>query len=114
MKTAIGLVGILTVSLLAFAGCGKKGDSFRSSTGEVQVIDATQFRPAFATAPAEIKALVDKVMWSIQGSMYRDALAWLDKLANTPALTEPQKKAVADLTDQLKKKMAASAPKPSP
>ena len=103
MKTAIGLVGILTVSLLAFAGCGKKGDSFRSSTGEVQVIDATQFRPAFATAPAEIKALVDKVMWSIQGSMYRDALAWLDKLANTPALT-----------DQLKKKMAASAPKPSP
>jgi hypothetical protein len=103
-----------TVSLLAFAGCGKKGDSSRSSTGEVQVIDATWFRPAFATAPVETKAIVDNVMMSYQASRYLDALAGLDKLAKTSTLTEPQTKAVADLTDQLKKKMAASAPRPSP
>ncbi len=112
MKSPIWLPGILAVSLLTSGGCGKS-DSSTASTGEVPLINATQFRPAFETAPPEIKAVVDNVMMSIQGSLYTDALAGLDKLANTPTLTEPQKKVVADLADQIKKKMAALAPKPS-
>ena len=48
-------------------------------------------------------------MMNIQESLYADALNGLAKLAATPALTEAQKKTVADLTDQVQKKMAALA-----
>ncbi len=113
MKAIIGLLGVLTLSLLFFVGCSKS-ESSGASTGEAQVIDATRFRPAFATAPPEVRAAVDDVMMSIQASLYPKALAGLDKLANTPTLTEPQRAAVADLTNQLKRKMAAEAPAPSP
>ncbi len=112
MKTTLGLLGIVVVSLLTFVGCGKS-DTSGTSTSQVQALDATKFRPAFATASPEVQALVDKVMMSIQASLYPDALAALDKLANTPSLTEPQKAAVADLAGQLKKKMAALAPPPT-
>jgi hypothetical protein len=111
MKNANWLLGILALSLLPLVGCGKSGSS-TTSTGEVQVIDASKFRPAFETAPPDIKAIVDNVMMSIQGSMYKDALAGLDKLANTPTLTEAQKKVVASLTEQVKKKAAAMLPAP--
>ena len=71
------------------------------------VINATTFRPAFESASPEIKAAVDQVMMNIQDSTYPQALNGLATLAANPALTEAQKKAVSDLTDQLNKKMAA-------
>jgi hypothetical protein len=111
MKTTASLFGILAACLLAFTGCSKS-DAPAPGTGEVLTIDATKFRPAFASASPEIKAIVDKVMMSIQASALQDALAGLDKLANTPDLTEPQKKVVATLTDQIKRKLASVAPKP--
>jgi len=51
-------------------------------------------------------------MMNIQASLYGNALDGLAKLAAHPALTDVQKKVVADLTDQLKKKMAAAAGQP--
>jgi hypothetical protein len=112
MRTLPRTLGILAVSLLTFVGCGG-ADSSGDATGEVHTIDATRFRPAFATAAPEVKEAVDKVMTSIQASMYADALTGLDKLADTPNLTEPQKKVVAKLTEQMKKKVASFAPRPS-
>jgi hypothetical protein len=103
------MLGVLAASLLTFLGCGKSGQPTTPTPGEMPRIDATQFRPAFATAPPEIKTVVDKVMRSIGGSLYTDALAGLEQLANTPTLTEPQKKAVTNLTDQVNRKMAAIA-----
>jgi hypothetical protein len=111
MKTPISLFGILTACLLSFTGCSKS-DAPAPGTGEALTIDATQLRPAFANASPEVKAIVDKVMMSVQASALQDALAGLDKLASTPDLTEPQKKVVASLTDQIKRKLAAAAPKP--
>ena len=109
MKATLLITGFLAVGLLTFAGCGKS-ESPGAPVAGVQVIDATKFRPAFAGAAPETQALVDKVMTGIQGTMYADSLAALDKLANTPSLTDPQKKQVANLTDQLKRKMAAAKP----
>ena len=113
MRTALGGFAIGVAFLLTVVGCGKPTTGAPTS-GESQAINATEFRPAFATTSPEIKAIVDNVMMSIQSSLYPDALASLDKLANISTLTEPQKKVVANLTDQLKRKQAGTASKPSP
>ena len=93
------------VGMLAFVGCGKS-EKPAPVESSVQIIDATNFRPAFESASPQIKAIVNDTMMSIQGIAYQKALADLDKLASLSNLTEAQKKVVADLSDQLKKKMA--------
>lgn len=98
--------GLLLASALAFAGCGKS-DQPVIADGTVQAIDATKFRPAFSSASPEIKAIVDNVMMSIQASLYQDAVTGLARLAGRPDLSETQKKVVADLTEQVKRKMTA-------
>jgi hypothetical protein len=111
MKTGFCVLGILAACLFTIVGCGKS-DSSNTSASQGQVIDATKLRPAFATATPEVKAVVDQVMTGIQASIYKDALAGLDKLAANPSLTDEQKNVVASLTDQIKKKMAATASPP--
>lgn len=101
--------GLLMAGALAFAGCGKS-DKPVIADGTAQAIDATAFRPAFESATPEINAIVDNVMMSIQASIYKDAVAGLDKLARLPDLNEAQKKVVADLKEQVIKKMAAPSP----
>jgi hypothetical protein len=104
-SSALGLAGLL--------GGYSKASAPPPETTSPLVINATDFRPAFATASPEIKAQVDQVMMSIQSSVYNEALKGLAKLAANPALTEPQRKAVSDLTDHVKRKMAAlSGPPP--
>ena len=108
MKTSHCMTGLLLAGLLAFAGCGKS-EKPAPVESSVQIIDATSFRPAFESASPQIKALVNDTMMSIQGVAYQKALADLDKLAGLPDLTEAQKKVVADLSEQVKKKMAQLA-----
>jgi hypothetical protein len=103
------ITGFLMAGTLAFAGCGKSEKPVITD-GTVQAIDATKFRPAFSSASPQIKAIVDNVMMSIQASAYRETLVGLDKLAGLPDLNEAQKKVVADLTEQVKRKMAAQSP----
>ena len=98
------ILGLLFISPLLLTGCGK---SDKDVSANVQVLDASKFRPAFSSAPPETKALVDGIMMSIQGSDYKKALADLEKLAGAPGLTDQQKKVTTALTEQLKKKMAA-------
>ena len=101
--------GLLLASALVFAGCGKS-NKVEPTDSAVLAVDATNFRPAFASASPETKTIVDNVMMSIQASLYPDALVGLDKLAALPDLSEAQKKVVADMKDQVKKKLAAPAP----
>jgi hypothetical protein len=92
---------LLCAGLIAVAGCHK---SDTPSTGSVQTIDASRLRPAFSSATPEVRATVDEVMTSLQLSNPAKALAELEKLANNPSLTEPQKKVVSDLMEQIKKR----------
>jgi PBP1b-binding outer membrane lipoprotein LpoB len=105
MKLFNWILGLLMVSTLVFAGCGKS-DQPAPADSTVRAIDASKFRPAFSSASVETKAIVDNVMMSIQGVNYKGALAGLHKLAHLPDLTEPQKKVVADLTEQVKRKLS--------
>jgi len=97
LSVVAALVGVMSLS-----GCGKSKPASQP----------TEFRPSFATASPEIKALVDKVMMDLQGSLYADGLKDLAKLAANPALTEIQKKAVSELTDQVKAQVATIAGPP--
>jgi len=108
MKLPHWIPWLLIACTLALAGCGKSDQS--AAAGTANALDATKFRPAFASASPEIKTIVDNVMMAIQASIYKDALAGLDKLAARPDLSEPQQKVVADLTEQVKKKMATLTP----
>lgn len=104
MKPSIWISPLLLAGVLAFSGCGKSGEPTPAGAS-IQAIDATKLRPALESASPQAKALVDDVMMSIQSVAYRKALAGLDKLASLPDLTDAQKKVVADLSDQLKKKL---------
>src|SRR6267142_814053 len=95
------IAGVFLVCLLATAGCKKQETPVGAG---VQILDATKFRPAFASAPAEQQAIVDTVMMSIQGSDPVKARAELDRLSKMPGVTDPQQKVVKDLSDQLDKK----------
>ena len=102
MKKIIFSVLVALVSLTCLSGCKKSN----------QPPPPTEFRPSFADASPEIKAVVNQVMMNLQGSLYSDALKGLAKLAANPALTEVQKKAVSELTEQVKAQMAAVAAAP--
>jgi len=100
------IAGVFLVCLLATAGCKKQEAPVGAG---VQLLDATKFRPAFASAPAEQQAVVESVMMSIQGSDPVKARAELNRLSQMPGLTDAQQKAVKDLSDQLDKKIATTA-----
>lgn len=111
MRTISLLVLAFLATILCTSGC-KKSEQAATGTPPPQGINATEFRPAFAAASPEIKAQVDQVMMNIQSSMHAEALKGLDKLAADTTLTDTQKKAVSDLSEQIKKKLeAAAAPK---
>ena len=106
MNFAVRFVVLLLIAAGVSGGC-KKQEAPAGS--DVQVLDATKFRPAFAHAPAEQQAVVDSVMTSIQGSDLTKARTELDRLSKMPGVTEPQQKVIKDLSDQLDKKIAAMA-----
>jgi len=105
MTSIARIAGVLLISLLTISGCKKE----QAPGAEVQILDATKIRPAFASAPAEQQAIVDSVMMSIQGSNPAKARAELDRLAKMPGVTDAQQTVIKDLSAQLDKKIAAAA-----
>jgi hypothetical protein len=105
------IAGVFVVSLLATAGCKKQEAPVGAG---VQTLDATKFRPAFASAPPEQQATVDTVMMSIQSSDPVKARAELDRLSKMPGVTDAQQMVIKDLSAQLEKKIAAQASAAAP
>src|SRR6266496_2513959 len=88
------------------AGCGKRAAELSTATSE-QPFNAVQYCQDFASATAELKFLADKAWGSIQSGALAAALDSLNQLGANPGLNDAQKKSVADLTEQVKKEMAA-------
>jgi ABC-type Fe3+-citrate transport system substrate-binding protein len=106
------MVCLLAVALVP-VGCSKK-ESQQSAAPQAVTIDVPKLRDAFATAAPDLKALADRVIRNVQfGRSYSAGLADLDKLANSPGLTDDQKKVVADVTDQVKKMMSSLGTTPA-
>jgi hypothetical protein len=107
MKFIVRLAVLFLLAASITVGCKKKQEGPAGS--DVQMLDASKFRPAFARAPAEQQAVVDSVMMSIQGSDFVKARAELDRLSKMPGVGEQQQVVIKDLGDQLDKKIAAVA-----
>ena len=95
MITTKRVSAVLVAGLLVFAGCGKS-DKNSAQTGTVRM-DLPKFQQAFPSPTPQQEANLSKVASGVRYRLYPDALAALDGLSNDPALTEPQKKAVADM-----------------
>ena len=112
MKLVFRFAVLLLLAAVVTVGCKKQQPPAGS---DVNILDASKLRPAFARAPADQQAAVDSVMMSIQGSDFPKARAELDRLSKMPGVAEQQQIILKDLGDQLDKKIAAvsnaSAPK---
>lgn len=107
MKTTQWIAGLLVAGVIALAGCGKSGQP-AAATGS-PMIDLMKLTEAFQAAPPALRSSVDKIRMGVRYSNYPEALVELDKLANDPNVTEPQKKIVNDVIEQLKKALTAMA-----
>jgi hypothetical protein len=100
MKTANWMMVVLLAGGLALTGCGKEAP--KAPVMEGIAVDVPKLQEAFATASADLQNLVSEVTMGVRYRDYPRATAALAKLANAPGLTEPQKKILSDITEQLK------------
>ena len=108
-KTMNWISGLLLIGVLAFTGCGK------TDTAKEPGLPAAmgRFDQAFATPTPEQQGIIFKMVQSIRYRNYPDALAALDTLSSAAGLNDAQKKAVSDLTQEVKQAQANN-PNPPP
>ena len=95
MITTKWLSAVLAAGLLVFAGCGKS-DKNSAQAGAARM-DLAKFTQAFPSPTPEQQGTLSKVANGVRYRLYPEALTALEALASDTSLTEPQKKAVADL-----------------
>jgi len=105
MKLTSSLFVVVLAGLLASvgSGCSKKEQAPPPAARDGVAIDTLKLQNAFPpTSSPEVIASVRAVRSGVRYGNYIDALMALDKLAADPSLTEPQKKLVADVSEQVK------------
>lgn len=111
MTTTKWISAFLVAGLLAFVGCGKS-QPHGGSVDQVRM-DFPKFKEAFPSPTPTQDAAIQKLGNAVRYRIYPEALDALAALDGDSALTEPQKKAVADMIEAIKKQMA-NAPAPPP
>jgi hypothetical protein len=111
MKLTNYVLMLLTAGVLVLGGCGKSGDQTPAAASGV--MDLAALQQAFASAGPEVQGSFDKLRFATRYRQYPLALAELDKLARMPGLSDAQKKAVGDFTEQVKKTMSTAAAAPA-
>jgi hypothetical protein len=110
MKKLNLVVLSVAAALLFTAGC-KKNETVQAPQFQGVTVDLPKLNDAFAnTTSQDIKTTVTQVGFNLRYQKYEDALMSLDKLANDPAVTDAQKKVVAEIIEQTKKLASAPAP----
>jgi hypothetical protein len=61
---------------------------------------------AFSGAAPDVTSELNEAQRTLRYGLYEKTLTSLDKLASNPSLTEPQKKVVADVIEQMKQVVA--------
>jgi len=76
-------------------------------------MDLPKLQQAFPAATPEQQACLSQAGDGIRYSLYPKAIAALEKLAADATLSEPQKKAVADMMEGIKQAMAQAPAAPA-
>ena len=92
---------MLTVGVLALVGCSKS-DKAATPTRIPGRVDLSQLQQQFPNPTPEVSTCLNKLRLDCRYRTFDAAQAELDKLAQFPNLTEPQKKAIAEVTEQIK------------
>ena len=105
-KTTLLVILMLSVMLAGF-GC-KKSAPPKPQPIDINGIkvDLPAFGEAFSGAAPDLQSQSVQVRSAFRYSLYPKAIEELDKLAAMPGLNDAQKKAVADLTEQVKQVIA--------
>ena len=96
---------------LALTGCGKKETPTPAPMGVT--VDMPKLQQAFANTTPDLQAAVSEVAMGVRYTDYPRAFAGLAKLDSAPGLTEPQKKMVATMTEQVKQLAGKAAAPPA-
>jgi hypothetical protein len=97
MKSRLLVLTLLPILFLGLPGCGKSGSA---------VVDASPVEKSFASADDTVKAAANRAVDAVKSADYNTAMAELLKLAADPKLTDPQKRAIAKVLDQIKMAVA--------
>jgi hypothetical protein len=109
MKHSHLFVALLAANCLLVGGCGKGDQTPKALQVDGVAVDLPKLNATFENADPEVKRVVTEVGFNLRYTKYEQALMSLDKLANDPKVTEPQKKVVNDVIEQVKKVANAGA-----
>ena len=104
-------VCLLSIMLLSITSCGKKAPEVQPAQdiGGVKV-DLPKLQTEFANAPQPVLDELHQTTSSLRYGQYEKALQSLDKMVNDPAVTDAQKKVVAEVIEQMKQVIAKVGP----
>ena len=106
MKKTQWMLGLCVAGVAAFGGCSRKAENLPAWEIRGVQVDMPQLDVVFVNASQEVQGNVAMFKRYFRYGQYPQALVELQKLANQPSLTEPQKKLVSDLTEQTKQVLA--------
>ena len=107
-RTLSYLISGILLAGLVVVGCGKK-EPPPTANIEGVTVDLPKLQQAFTGAPQDVLVQVNNVGFGLRYKEYVKALAALDQLANNPNVTDPQKKVVNEVIEQVKK-LAGAGP----
>ena len=103
MKTYKTILTLVILAALAAAGCKKKAPAAPPPYNINGVnVDSPKLAQSLANVSPEAQTHVTEFQMSLRYQAYDKALVALDKLANDPSLTEPQKKVVSEVIEEIK------------
>jgi len=107
------MVAFSFIAVLGLAACGpsKPAGPKPMMIGQVSV-DIPKLQQAFSPATPEAQISLGKIIMGVRYGQYPSALEELGKMANLPGITEPQKKVVNDVIEQLKQVIAKAPAAP--
>jgi hypothetical protein len=107
MKTASLVFGVIAVCLVG-PGCKKGPPPSPPETIQLYgvAVDLPKLDTEFQHASPEVQATVLQVKTAYRYGQLSRMMEELDKLGNTPGLTDAQKKLVSNLTEQMKQVIA--------
>jgi hypothetical protein len=110
MKMTQYLLIVLMAGALALVGCGKSNKQAPAAQQTPGVVDLNALQTAFPDPTPEVQAILGKLRFNQRYGFHDKNLPELETLSALPNLTEPQKKAIADVTEQVKAAIAAQPP----
>ena len=111
MKMTKCTLMLLLAGLLALAGCSKS-NAPQAPAHPPGTIDVGKLSQAFPAPSPEVQGSLGRLRFCARYHAYQSALVELNKLAQAPGLTEPQKQAINDVIAQVKAATNATPPKP--